>query len=830
MPSRNHPVPRLTVPTVASPVPAPAGPPLGRLGVLGVLLVWAGWIVVLWGFFGLQDFQFPAKLYYTLSPKVSLDAVRQAVLIGSFLAIVGFLILPERDTSDLSRRTAWTWLAVILAVAAWQVFYGYDRPMGHVWDDWTINVTDARNVIDRQRYSIIFRIGGREPFFVYLISFLWFLFPALKGMVIQRMASAVIYFAGIWLMYRLGAELRSRRTGVLLAAAGAAGKPFLLMSLTGMPIGGVVLGVAWALIALIRIDRNPKMSHFLLWGLGMAFGTYTYPAFRPWPLLVPAIVLAWILLHRAERRLDWHTLLLPLQVFWLLIAYFYRYHLSILGKFPLFETVLKAWDQDPALRSVFFVILAVTVAKGLAVRERSAGGVRLMGWTLGTLLMLVLIWPLTTDEEFYSRVASYSVFTGGDFKAGGLAYLVSKLRIALRIMYSNADDRDDLDVGQEPFFEHMTLAVTLLGFLWFLGRMSRRAWLLFGVAAFSLIPHVLSSDTATTKTMGALVPLLALGALGLETLLTASQSLGRRVRLGWLPVLLVLAMFAAGAYQSFFKLHRLWATEYQPNALTALEIEKALERGEKVYIAAQGQFWGETTMSVLNQGRIYTALFDPTAFELGRGETPPTVCVLMSATSTEFMAALRKSCPGAQWTRIDVPSLVPNRRWEGIMWRVTLPPGTIPETPTGPLYIRRVDGKPWHRRYTCWHFGNGLGVTYLEDRAARVGDPVDGAKLLAEPFNYHDGLNHMFVTGKFKADAAGVYEWVVTSTRRTWITVDGRLLADLDPKKVGSGDQGVKVALSPGEHDFEYHVNFAGKFEVPPIRLRRPGSAVLEAF
>ncbi len=817
--------------SVPLPAPSVSSAPLpGAWGILGVLLVWVGWAAIVWGFLALQDFQYPLKMYYSLSPKMGMDAIRQAILLGAFAAVVGFILMPREAAADLSRRAAWSWLGLILAVAAWMLFYGHDQPLGHVWDDWTINVTDARNIIDRNRHSILFRIGGREPFFVYLIAFLWWLFPFLKGMLVQRMASAVIYLVGIWLMYRLGAELRSRRTGVLLAAAGAAGKPFLLMSLTGMPIGGVVLGISWVLIALIRIFRNPKMSHFLLWGLGMAFGTYTYPAFRPWPLLLPAILLVWLLAYRSERRIDWHTLLLPLQVGWLLVAYFYRYHLSILGKFPLFESALNAWDKDPGLRMVFFGLLVVTLAKGLAVRERFAQGVRLMGWVVATLLMLALIWPLTTDEEFYSRVASYSVFTGGDFQAGGVAYLLSKLRIALRILYSNADDRDDLDIGQEPFFEHMTLAVTLLGFLWFLGRMRKEGWFLFGVAGFALIPHVLSSDTATTKTMGALLPLLTMGALGLESLLANSQVLGRRFRLGWVPVLVVITLFGAGAYQSFYKLHVHWASEDQPNALTAKETSRALERGEKVYLAAQGQFWGETTQSVLNQGKVYTALFDPTVLELLPGEVPPTVCVLMSANSKELMESFKRHCPGGQWTPIDVPSLIPQRRWSAIMYRLTLPPGTIPETPKGPLYIRRSEGKSWYRRYTCWHFGHGLGVTYLEDRAARVSDPVDGVRLMAPPFNYHDGLNLMYVNGRFRAETAGEYEWIVTPIRRVWVRVDGKLLADWDPKKVGVADRSLKVKLDAGDHEFEYKVLFAGKFDVPPVRLKRPGGSVWEVF
>ena len=86
-----------------------------------------------------------------------------------------------------------------------------------------------------------------------------------------------------------------------MATMGAISIPMIIKSINGMRLVSLPMGVALSLLFFFRVIHKPSIGRFIIWGLAMALGAYTYTGFRIWIFYLIFSLLLWLLwTHRGK--------------------------------------------------------------------------------------------------------------------------------------------------------------------------------------------------------------------------------------------------------------------------------------------------------------------------------------------------------------------------------------------------------------------------------------------------------------------------------------------------------------------------------------------------
>ncbi len=358
--------------------------------------------------------------------------------LAAFLLFLGFRGLPSQPVPlDVPRWLAYPVLLGLLALTAYMRLYRGDQPMGRYWDDPAICIIDPCNIFELHVFRMTFAIGHREPLYPYAAAGLWSLFPTMKGLLVQRITSALFDVGAGWLFYRLGRETTGKRmTGLFLAALGAFSKPMIMQNLGGMPGLTLPFIISLVLWFQFRLFRKPDLSHFLQWGFVLGFGFYSYIAYRPWMLFLAFITFAWISWKEKARSIRW-----PLGLF--LVPALSGLFLFLLDRlFFVFpgNPVSKLWSWN---FTVWILIQALLFAVMGYFYRIAQGKERLwVSWGLGVLLAGFLVYPLAMDPEITIKIHDERI---------PLREMISQLSICIRTLFVTGDDRSDMNVEGDPF-------------------------------------------------------------------------------------------------------------------------------------------------------------------------------------------------------------------------------------------------------------------------------------------------------------------------------------------------------------------------------------------
>jgi len=485
-----------------------------------------GLVLILWAAFSLLQLSFPS--FSWIFPPIRHLFFSQTLLVLAFVWIALIFALKkypdDKEGTDFSPNTARILLfMLILSGIVLRFLRGYE-PMGSYWDDESLEIIDARRVLDFGDFNQAFVFpspGNQEPFLIYLNVLLWKIAPHLTCLQNQRISCILVDVCTIIVLYFAGKELKNRRTGIWAAALGAIGKVLTMKSLQGMRIMTISLGVGLTLLFTFRLFKKPNLTRFLQWGAAFAFGTYTYSTFRsdvPFFLLG---VLAWILLTGLLDNWPKHIWSF-LAGTGLLYAVFILYTNNVFkGENWIKQSLNFGGFLFPALLLAFYLLLASHLIFKEAPPTPQSGW---LGWLIGSWFGVLLVFPFLADSTLSGKLAASLHF--GDFFT----------RLA-----ANAPLSVILGFGVPGFFSYrLKKSPSLKGYL-ALGIAVAIAAALFPsrAALISLLlltplPWVLKSPSLEPKIPGLRALLIATGLLLFTFFLYMGDYLGSDSFLSWL--------------------------------------------------------------------------------------------------------------------------------------------------------------------------------------------------------------------------------------------------------------------------------------------------------
>jgi hypothetical protein len=199
-------------------------------------------------------------------------------------------VKPDFGNWRLPKLQAWLWLAAIVAVTALGAYFRLYRLDGippEMTSDHVEKLLDAWNVSNGQ-YLIFFpNNGGREAIQMYLVALGARLFGTGFDFLTLKLVSALEGLALIPLMVVVGREVVDRETGLYAAGLLAISWWHTSLSRMGLRIVLTPLITALVLIALARGMRTGVRRHFVLAGVWLGIGLFSYQAMRMTLLLAP---------------------------------------------------------------------------------------------------------------------------------------------------------------------------------------------------------------------------------------------------------------------------------------------------------------------------------------------------------------------------------------------------------------------------------------------------------------------------------------------------------------------------------------------------------------
>lgn len=211
-------------------------------------------------------------------------------------------------------------LVIVMLVAGYFRFYDLNNHPLEMTDDHVEKILDAGRVRDGARNIFFANNGGREPTQMYLIALVSHLptfginHDTIKF--VSSMESLLTIPALFWMGYAIfEGESKRRRLliGLVLASLVAISYWHVAITRQGLRIPLTALIVSLQLIYLLRGIRHNRRSDFIISGLILGFGLYTYQAVRMLPIvIVVAVVIA--ILFKAKTLKQRVTYIVNLSV------------------------------------------------------------------------------------------------------------------------------------------------------------------------------------------------------------------------------------------------------------------------------------------------------------------------------------------------------------------------------------------------------------------------------------------------------------------------------------------------------------------------------------
>ncbi|HVM32919.1 MAG TPA: PA14 domain-containing protein [bacterium] len=786
--------------------------PTARLGT-AVL----GWVLTALGLSSVHDYAdiLPSGLLFHLGP-----ALAGTLFFAGFALMTAAFSLPEAKEIPGARgpgEDLKTWqVALGLAASLGAVLFvglaHLNEPPGFYWDDNGTVIQDIRTVYELHIYGIIMPTSFREPAITYWTALLWYLFPQETGVHMQRIGPVFMDMAVVLMLYLLGKEAAGRRTGLCLAALGAVNKWYLTETVWGSGLILVVLAMGWSFLALLRIFRDPRWTRFVFFAFAVAFGIYSYGAYRPFSFFMVLALAAWIWAKRKDLDLG--------RAGWVLIlAFTFIWGLMFLWKNGFLPGPLKGMLTAPFVLGVLVpgslgILLVFTAFRSW--RSGGRDGVALK-FALALGLTALLVYPLVTHPAYTMRVAELNTFHNGANPVHGPGALLDKVGKTIREIFLG-----DGFWGDSAFDFQSTWIITLgLAFFW-----ARPSWMgaLWLVAALvGLAPHILSKDEYNGRALASSPSFLLLGALGLEGLRAWGAQLWDKRNFNRFFALLLACFFAWQCYTSY---HSIFGNWYYSRGVEAMVSRQVVldSPARRVYLSLAPFCSSPSCQGILDEGHPLYVLRDSNPIFLAPDEAPKDLVVIAFRGDQALKARLDREFPRAQWTQVNAQTFhYPGTEAgdaEGGFYRVLITADQLPDRPGKLFYILRKPLGPgfWVRDFYSGNYGMACGSVGWEDGVGR----------LRAPFPTPEVVHSAAFQGVFRASADGAYRFTVTAHNYVRLFIDGKKVLDLrSDSPLPPTGRGV-LELAKGDHPLRYEVYFLGDESIPDITVQGPGSGVRE--
>jgi len=729
--------------------------------------------------------------------------------IGVLLAGVAFLNLSTLPNSsfDLSRKVAYPLLAVFWGMALFLGFYKIGQPTAHYWDDYAVCIIDPRNILDFHEYHLLFAIGSRDPLYSYVGAFVWWFFPTLKAVSIQRVISNVFCVISLWLLYRLGREISGKRlVGVLLVGCFAVSKPVLIQYLTCMPALTLVMAVSLFLLFQIKLFKNPNLQHCLQWGAALAVGLSSYNASRPWIPYLIIVTLGWFLWRPKAKKISVYALA-TVSVFVFFFTIFYLDRFLSIGHG---NSIAQIWGYNPWIWAVWQVLFLLFFIQGYL---RSKNETRsFYAWGAGLVVLSGLTYPLSLAMDVIQKIALNSILPANlsdIFSMKFFYFLKDKLIFTIRCLFLSGDDRSDMNVIPDPFFDYQGSVLAIIGLIGFLMRPTWIKTFVFGSVWVGTIADLMTRDSTSAKLVGSTPALFLLTAFALTFCLEKLWLLPGKKR--WMTYVFSagLVLFWLWAAQSTFeRVYNKWFDmEGYNSTLAAAAAQDAADK--RVYIGPDPGygFMSVTTQSVINDGLPIYCLKKENLIYVDPSQPRKDVVLILSPRSSDIIAELKKDFPKAEWT----PGWrkVQSRQEGPYFYRVLITQDQISEKPGKLFQFKMIDNPGWTRRLYAVRYGLARGMIENEDISSTL-----------NPIWPESGDLCVSAEGLWQAPTDGKYVFSVSTYNVIKFSVDEKVIFDCIPKNK-TILQSQSVFLKKGSHQIQYLMGVRD-VKFPQITIRNP--------
>ncbi|HET9870706.1 MAG TPA: hypothetical protein VFR02_09460, partial [bacterium] len=418
------------------------------------------------------------------------------------------------------------------------------------------------------------------------------------------------------LFYFAGKEAGGIWVGLVAEAAAAFSKPLLIENLIGMTAVTVPLAVALLLWTTFRLFNRTSWGRFIQWGLALGFAPYNYTPIRTWLPFIITVVLAWLFFHKLKGRpKSWVEILLGCGTLTVWILGF----LKVNNFLPESDLNLGAAAKGAVV--MLLAALAVVQWRG---HQRESDRNWVSAFFLSVLLATALMYPLASDPEISVHTSGLSIFHNQEtrtfhYENSVLDQMLKKTGNTLETMFVGGQDRGDLNLPWDAFFEYHFLPLLLLGLAAFL---SRPGWLsLFLVLGgfVGISTHILSIDPHSAKMVAAVAPLAILCGLGIRQLAASLSARSRKVSLGIsFAVLAYLGWAVWGTYD------RVWGHYFKIGGVDKIVSQAVGDLADRyrLYMGVYRDFASPESQSLLDEGHNVYLLQPYNPIFLRPGEAP----------------------------------------------------------------------------------------------------------------------------------------------------------------------------------------------------------------
>ncbi len=778
--------------------------PLRRLDhALG--LIGFGWLLVLfslgswtnfrYAFSAIGDYNLPSPVFH--------------LALGLGLLLAYWRYLPTQTAPGLiSKNWGLIWFWVIFLAAVFLRFQRIHEEPGCYWDDPAVCIVDPQGILNFHEHPMLMPLGQREPFFSYFLAGLWSLAPTAHAIFIQRLGGAILDLTAVWLFYFLGKEAGGVTVGLVAEALAAFSKPMIIEDLIGMTAVTVPLAVALVLWITFRLFKKPDWGRFAQWGLALGFAPYNYTPIRTWLPFIVTSVFVWIWFykrkdskHNQGRSAD--------QIYgWGIVFFWNLLFLKVNNFIPVNSflfNLLNSWWFWISVLLIYFILSGLLIFRGGGEKD---GYLKIAPrFFLGVLLAVAIIYPLASDPEIAVHPSGLSIFH--DQQTRTFHYqdtvpflLLHKTWVSIETMFYSGQDRGDLNLPWDAFFEFHFVPLFVLGFVAFLSRPSWLSGFLLAGGFVGISTHVLSIDPHSAKLVAAIAPLSVLAGLGFQQFYSALKSLKTK---NYAPVFGIFCLVYFG-WAIWGTYDRVWTHYFREERIDHIIGDKVIELAprNRIYMAVYPDFGSPQTLALLDQGLDLYILGKENPIYCGVGQARKDVVVLMHIGDKNTQNLVQEQFKNVSWT-------VESSNQEGhpeVLRIATIPAAEIGEKPGKLFYFQPEQGLGWFRDYFAGRYVLGAGLIDREEYVDSIYAPIPGDM----------GGRMVRISGNLNLAADETILFKTKAVNDVILKVDGKDVINLRPFN-RTLQASKEMTLAQGPHFIEYVTYLQFSNEIPEVAM-----------
>jgi hypothetical protein len=373
-------------------------------------------------------------------------------------------------------------------------------------------------------------------------------------------------------------------------------------------------------------------------------------------------------------------------------------------------------------------------------------------------------------------------------------------------MFLGGQDRGDLNLPWDAFFEFHFIPLFLLAFVAFLSRPSWLTLFLIGSGFVGISTHILSIDPHSAKLVAAVAPLAILAGLGIQQLFSAISRNNSRHNRWMLGICIFYFSWAVwGTYD------RVWENYFKIEGIDKI-VSRAvtdLTGRYRIYMATYQDFASPETQTLMDEGReVFLLRTDRNPIFLRAGEVPEDLAVLTQMADKKTQDRIQKEFPRVSWSTVKS-----NREGNPEVLKIgKIAAADVPDIPGKLFEIQKISGSYWVRDYFAARYLLYSGLIAEEDAVPSPYDPVPPDM----------GGDVVRLSGSFETPSAGTLGLKVTSDNYAILSLDGKTILNFRPWNV---EQTVSASapISSGTHLVSYLAYLHDGNQIPEINLSLNG-------